>query len=82
MRAHIHIQLHTPFLHKAEEVIQKLFPLWVSIQFIQLWGGRNKRSPLVFCITHPYMFKTITTSNTSQYRLRQSDGKLGNSLHV
>lgn len=50
---HTHARLHTPFLHKAEEVVQELFPLWVSIQFIQLWGGRNKRRPLVFYLKHP-----------------------------
>lgn len=35
--------LLTSFLHEAEEVIKKLFPLWVSIQFIQLWRGRGVR---------------------------------------
>lgn len=38
-----HTQLHTSLLHEAEKVIQKLFSLWVSIQFIQLWRGRGER---------------------------------------
>lgn len=36
----------TPLLHEAEEVIQKLFPLGVRVQFIELqaeWDGQWAR---------------------------------------
>lgn len=49
-------RLHTSFLHEAEEVIQKLFSLGVSIQFIQLWR-RERR------MKHQLMILYLTTAN-------------------
>lgn len=38
---HAHTGLPTSFLHEAEEIIQKLFSLWVSVQFVELQKGRE-----------------------------------------
>lgn len=32
----------TSFLHKAEEIIEKFFPLWVITQFVQLKKDKQK----------------------------------------
>lgn len=73
-------RVHTSFLHEAEEVIQKLFSLRVSVQFIQLWRGRGGGGG------KDMMMRIVITANT--FDVQQTPTHTGvscshiNNLHV